>query len=182
MGKVFNCFKNGTPMVITDFLFNCFDNGNRPAIAEFLFIGKPDSPKSIEVTCEVKRARVKWKSSFNGGDPQMFIAFAINGQQGTHSKTLPDRGEDESYETFVENLQPSLTYVFYVFARNSHGNSSSDIKSCAMFKGIPYFIQNLFCYSKKSTTNISTKTANINLASADKLINSKCFIGWNRLF
>ena len=85
----------------------------------FLFIGKPDSPKSIEVTCDVKRARVKWKSSFNGGDPQMFTAFAINGQQGTHSQTLPDRGENEIHETFVENLQPSLTYVFYVSARNS---------------------------------------------------------------
>nr|XP_022317747.1 hemicentin-2-like [Crassostrea virginica] len=95
---------------------------------------KPDSPKSIEVICDVKRARVKWKSSFNGGDPQMFTAFAINGQQGTHSQTLPDRGENEIHETFVENLQPSLTYVFYVSARNSHGHSSSDIKSCAMLK------------------------------------------------
>ncbi|XP_078332852.1 hemicentin-1-like isoform X2 [Crassostrea virginica] len=95
---------------------------------------KPDSPKSIEVICDVKRAGVKWKSSFNGGDPQMFTAFAINGQQGTHSQTLPDRGENEIHETFVENLQPSLTYVFYVSARNSHGNSSSDIKSCAMLK------------------------------------------------
>nr|XP_022313604.1 B-cell receptor CD22-like [Crassostrea virginica] len=95
---------------------------------------KPDSPKSIEVICDVKRARVKWKSSFNGGDPQTFTAFAINGQKGTHSHPLPDRGENEIHETFVENLQPSLTYVFYVSARNSHGNSSSDIKSCAMLK------------------------------------------------
>ena len=125
-------------MVIADFLFNCFD-GNPLAIAEILFIGKPDSPKSIEVICDVKRARVKWKSSFNGGDPQTFTAFAMNGQHETHSQPLPDKGQNQIHQTFLENLQPSLTYVFYVSARNSHGNSSSDIKSCAMLKGIRSF-------------------------------------------
>ena len=140
--KVFKCFKNGTTVVIADFLFNCFKMALHWQLL-ILFIGKPDSPKSIEVICDVKRARVKWKSSFNGGDPQTFTAFAINGQKGTHSHPLPDRGENEIHETFVENLQPSLTYVFYVSARNSHGNSSSDIKSCAMLKGICSFYSEL---------------------------------------
>nr|XP_022302484.1 uncharacterized protein LOC111110319 isoform X2 [Crassostrea virginica] len=94
----------------------------------------PDSPKSIEVICDVKHARVKWRSSFNGGDPQTFTAFAINGQRETHSQPLPDKGQNQIHQTFLENLQPSLTYVFYVSARNSHGNSSSDMKSCAMLK------------------------------------------------
>ena len=60
----------------------------------------------------MKRARVKWRSSFNGGDPQTFIAFAINGQQETHSHPFPDKGQTQIHQTFLENLQPSLTYVF----------------------------------------------------------------------
>lgn len=93
--------------------------------------GRPDIPRDIAVFCEVTNARIQWISSFNGGDPQNFTVFASDGQQeASQSAHLPDSGENKLHEYFVQNLQPSLTYTFYISALNKHGNSSSEKKSC----------------------------------------------------
>lgn len=96
-----------------------------------MFIGKPDIPGGISVFCEVTNARVQWTSSFNGGDSQNFTVFAFNGQhKASQSAHLPDSGKNKLHEYIVKNLQPSLTYTFYISALNKHGNTSSEKKSC----------------------------------------------------
>lgn len=102
----------------------------------FYIIGKPDNPRNIRVTCEGTRATVQWISSFNVGDRQTFNVFALNGHQGgNRSIQIPDMGENKTHRAYVQNLQPSTTYVFYVSAQNSHGFSISDIISCITSKG-----------------------------------------------
>lgn len=103
----------------------------------FYIIGKPDNPRNIRVTCEGTRATVQWISSFNGGDRQTFInVFALNDHQGgNQSIQIPDMGENKTHRAYVQNLQPSMTYVFYVSAQNNHGFSISDIISCISSKG-----------------------------------------------
>lgn len=96
--------------------------------------GKPNSPGNIEIFCEKTSANVQWKSSFNGGDPQLFTIFASNGQQ-FESELISDRGENEIHSAFIQNLQPSTTYVFYVSAQNSHGLISSERINCTTLKG-----------------------------------------------
>lgn len=55
----------------------------------------------------------------------------MNGQDGTnHSYRLRDKGENKMHITFVSNLQPSVTYWFYVSAKNSYGSSVSEVTSC----------------------------------------------------
>lgn len=101
-----------------------------------LLTGKPTMPERVEIVCEVTRARVQWRSSFNGGDPQSFTVIALNGQQReSRSDNISDKGENVIHSTFVQNLQPSTTYVFYVIAQNSHGLSSSENVSCTTLEG-----------------------------------------------
>lgn len=88
-------------------------------------------PERVEIVCEVTHARVQWISSFNGGAPQLFTVIALNGQQReSWSKNISDKGENVIHSTFVQNLQPSTTYVIYVTAQNSYGFSSSEKVSC----------------------------------------------------
>lgn len=94
--------------------------------------GKPNSPGNIEIFCEKTSAMVQWKSSFNGGDPQSFTVFALNGQQSEH---ISDKGENDIHSTYLHNLRPSPTYVFCVSAQNSHGLSSSERISCTTLEG-----------------------------------------------
>lgn len=101
-------------------------------IYDKIHTGKPNMPVNIEIVCEKTRAKVQWESSFNGGDPQVFTIFASNGQ---HSQHIPDRGENEIHLAFIQNLQPSTTYVFYVSAQNSHGFISSERISCTTLEG-----------------------------------------------
>lgn len=89
-------------------------------------------PKNIKIVCEATRAEVKWKSSFNGGDSQLFTVFASNGQQ---SDKISDKGENLIHSTFVQHLQPSTMYVFYVSGQNSHGRISSENISCTTLAG-----------------------------------------------
>lgn len=96
--------------------------------------GKPNSPGNIEIFCEKTSVKVQWKSSFDGGDPQLFTIFASNGQQ-IESELISDKGENEIHSTSLHNLQPSTTYVFYVSAQNSHGLSSSERISCTTSEG-----------------------------------------------
>ncbi|XP_065933086.1 nephrin isoform X2 [Magallana gigas] len=92
---------------------------------------KPNMPERVEIVCEVMRARVQWRSSFDGGDPQSFTVIVLNGQQReSRSDNISDKGENVIHLTFVQNLQPSTTYVFYVTAQNRHGLSSSEKVSC----------------------------------------------------
>lgn len=101
-----------------------------------IFKGKPDNPRNIGVTCEATRATVQWISSFNGGDHQTFDVFALNGQQGgNQSIKIPDMGENKIHKAYVQNLQPSMAYVFYVSAQNNYGFSISNIISCMTSKG-----------------------------------------------
>lgn len=94
--------------------------------------GKPNTPFNIEIVCEETRARVQWTSSFNGWDPRLFTVFASNGQQ---SELISDRGENVIHSTYIQNLQPSTTYVFYVSAQNNHGFISSERINCTTSEG-----------------------------------------------
>lgn len=101
-----------------------------------LLTGKPVMPEIVEIVCEVTRARVQWRSSFNGGDPQSFTVIALNGQQReSHSDNISDEGENDIHSTFIQNLQPSTAYVFYVSAQNRLGISSSESTSCTTLEG-----------------------------------------------
>ncbi|XP_078332848.1 contactin-6-like [Crassostrea virginica] len=91
---------------------------------------RPDSPRNIKVTCEVTSARVQWVSSFNGGGPQTFTAFAYIGQQEASRSEVIDDGENIIHETVIRNLQTSKQYVFNVSAQNKFGISSSISTSC----------------------------------------------------
>lgn len=75
---------------------------------------------------------MQWKSSFNGGDPQLFTVIASSGQQ---INNISDKGENVIHSTFVQHLQPSTMYVFYVSAQNSHGFISSEKISCTTLAG-----------------------------------------------
>lgn len=107
------------------------------AFSDALCLAKPYSPGEIRVTCDISSALVRWKSSFNGGDPQSFTVTSFNSQQGTrYADRLLDRGEDKIHELCITNLLSSMSYMFYVTAQNSHGHSSSEIVSCTTLKGI----------------------------------------------
>lgn len=93
-------------------------------------------PGRVEIVCEVMRARVQWRSSFDGGYPQSFTVIVLNGQQReSRSDNISDKGENVIHLTFVQNLQPSTTYVIYVTAQNRHGLSSSEKVSCTTLEG-----------------------------------------------
>lgn len=95
----------------------------------------PDAPRNVTVTCEVAGAKVQWISSFNGGDPQIFTVSAWKSQDEiTYSNGVPDTGENKMHDTYIQNLQASTTYVFYVFAQNRHGNSLSENFTCVTSK------------------------------------------------
>lgn len=93
-------------------------------------------PERVEIVCEVTRVRVQWRSSFNGGNPQSFTVIALNGQQReSRSDNIRDEGENVIHSTFIQNLQPSTTYVIYVTAQSSRGFSSSENVSCTTLEG-----------------------------------------------
>lgn len=101
----------------------------------WFFKGRPDIPRSVTLTCEVTSARLQWLSSFDGGDRQTFTVVAFNVQYGTwYSERIPDKGENTVHSYFIDNLQPSTLYLFYVSAENRHGNSSSENKLCTTRK------------------------------------------------
>lgn len=109
--------------------------GNRTIFVNVLPQRKPTEPKIIQVNCEERRAIVKWKSSFNGGDSQSFNAFALGSQRvQSESVNVTDNGENKIHSTYVNNLQPAVTYVFYVSAKNRHGSSLSTNISCTTFQ------------------------------------------------
>lgn len=85
-------------------------------------------PENIHVECELNRAIVHWKSAFNGGATQFFTVINVN--NGQKSDTIADKGENEIHSTYIQNLKPSTAYVFFVFAKNSHGLSASKNISC----------------------------------------------------
>nr|XP_022320733.1 hemicentin-1-like [Crassostrea virginica] len=92
---------------------------------------KPRSPTNVEVICEMTGAKVQWTSSFNGGNSQSFTVIAVDAQERTLlSKRISDNGETKLHSTNMQNLQPSMTYVFYVSARNSRGESCSEFRIC----------------------------------------------------
>nr|XP_034316845.1 hemicentin-2-like [Crassostrea gigas] len=93
--------------------------------------GRPETPRNISVVCERTQARVQWISSFNHGDPQLFTVIILNGRDGTNmSYRFHDNGENELHVAHVSNLQPSVTYWFYMSAKNSYGSSSSEVIRC----------------------------------------------------
>lgn len=98
--------------------------------------GRPDRPKSFELVCEETRAIVQWKSSFNGGNTQTFTVTATYGQyKKIESNIIYDKGENIIHSTYIQNLQPSTRYAFYVSARNPHGSSSSENITCTTLTG-----------------------------------------------
>lgn len=101
-----------------------------------MITGKPTKPKFIEVVCKVTRAEVQWMSLFNGGNTQLFSVVALNGHhKESIIDTIADKGENKIHVASLQNLQPSTTYVFYISAKNSFGNSSSDNISCMTLEG-----------------------------------------------
>lgn len=105
-------------------------------LVSFLIKGKPDIPRDIKVMCKFLKARIQWISSFDGGDPQKFTVMILNGLDGKSLPyRFPDEGENKTHVAFVRNLQPSVTYWFYVTAKNSQGSSTSEVTSCKTVEG-----------------------------------------------
>lgn len=131
---LFRCLiKNGSYVLIFYMLIFFFES-----IFISFITGSPDKPRNIEVICDKASAKVQWKSSFNGGDPQSFT-IEINGQGETSIYDgIPDTGENKIHTSYVQNLRPSTAYVFYISAQNQHGNSSSTKSTCKTF-GIYFF-------------------------------------------
>ena len=109
-------------------------------------LGKPTSPIIIEAICEETSARMKWKSSFNGGAMQFFFVVALSeAHQTVSSNTVRDKGENQTHQAVVPFLRPSVLYTFYVFAKNRHGVTSSDPLNCTtsngnnLFKDFSYY-------------------------------------------
>lgn len=97
----------------------------------FLFITvRPDIPRNLTVNCDQTGARIQWISGFNGGDAQIFKVFILNGKDKTSSDRIVDNGENLVHSKYIQNLQPSVTYAFYVSAFNQRGYSSSDNFTC----------------------------------------------------
>lgn len=96
-----------------------------------LHIESPESAKNMTIKCEETSAKFQWISSFNGGDAQTFTVFVLNGlDQIIISDNIPDKGENRVHDIYVQNLQPSSKYTFYVSAQNRRGNSSSERITC----------------------------------------------------
>lgn len=104
----------------------------------FLHIESPESARNMTIQCEETSAKVQWISSFDGGDKQMFTVSVLSGMdQIIISNDIPDKGENTVHDIYVQNLQPSSKYTFYVSAQNRRGNSSTENITCiTLNKGI----------------------------------------------
>ena len=103
----------------------------------YLITVKPSSPIITEAICEETSARIKWKSSFDGGAVQSFFVAAFGDTyKSSHSDIITDKGENQTHQAVVPFLQPSALYTFYVFAKNSIGDTISEKVNCTTLKGI----------------------------------------------
>ena len=103
------------------------------------FSGKPDRPRDVEMICNIKSAKIQWMSSFNGGDSQTFTVYAILArQEASRSEPVHDEGENNLHNVQLYNLQPSTKYMFYVVAKNKHGNISSEKRECKTLEGMSF--------------------------------------------
>lgn len=103
----------------------------------FNFLGTPDSPRMVEITCSVKTAKIQWRSSFNGGATQTFKALVFFEQRlVSQSQIMNDYGENVIHNAQLTNLQPTTKYAFYIVAKNKCGNSSSERRECTTLEGM----------------------------------------------
>lgn len=100
-----------------------------------MHIESPEAARIIKVKCGETSAEVQWMSSFDGGDTQTFAVYVLSRlDKIIISDDIPDKGENIVHYNYVENLQPSRTYTFYVSAQNRRGNSSSENLTCITSK------------------------------------------------
>ena len=98
---------------------------------------KPSSPIITEAICEETSARIKWESAFDGGAVQSFFVAAFgDAYKSSRSDIITDKGENQTHQAVVPFLQPSVLYTFYVFAKNSIGDTISEKVKCTTLKGI----------------------------------------------
>nr|XP_022339540.1 uncharacterized protein LOC111134632 isoform X4 [Crassostrea virginica] len=96
---------------------------------------KPSSPIITEAICEETSARIKWESSFDGGAVQSFFVAAFGDTyKSSRSDIITDKGENQTHQAVVPFLQPSVLYTFYVFAKNSIGDTISEKVNCTTLK------------------------------------------------
>nr|XP_022303134.1 titin-like isoform X2 [Crassostrea virginica] len=97
--------------------------------------GKPKAPTAIEVMCYVTTARIKWKSSYDGGTLQSFFVVALGDTyQSSRSDVIEDDGENKVHHATVPFLYPSSLYTFYVYAKNKYGVTLSEAQNCTTLK------------------------------------------------
>ena len=86
--------------------------------------------------CYVTRARIKWKSSYDGGTLQSFFVVALGDTyQSSRSDVIEDDGENKIHHATVPFLHPSSLYTFYVYAKNKYGVTLSEAQNCTTLKG-----------------------------------------------
>ena len=91
--------------------------------------------------CEGTSARIKWKSSFDGGPVHYFFIVALSdAHQIVGSDTIADKGDDQTHQTVVSFQKSSIRYTLYVFAKNNNGVASSEPLICITPKGKKYYI------------------------------------------
>lgn len=129
-------------LLIDDKNIHCKNFLYKLCLHSSLFITvRPDIPRNLTVNCDQTGARIQWISGFNGGDTQTFKVFILNGKDKISSDRIFDNGENLVHSNYIQNLQPSVTYAFYVSAFNQRGYSSSDNLTCTTLnKGIFTFV------------------------------------------
>lgn len=123
---------------------------------------KPSSPIIIESVCKGTSARIKWKSSFDGGLVHYFFIVALSdAHQIVGSDTIADKGDDQTHQTVVSIQKSSIRYTLYVFAKNNNGVTSSEPLICFTPKGTKFILWFSLIFSrsihllKKISCNIS---------------------------
>ena len=96
------------------------------------FSGKPNNPYGLVVDCLSQYpANVSWVSSFNGGLTQTFhIGYRTSSETAytLNNKEYLDAGKGKIHFGTLEQLSPSTTYFFVVYANNSEGQVMSELK------------------------------------------------------
>lgn len=106
---------------------------------QLFFLGIPNIPRDLTLTCEVTSASVHWVSSFNGGDTQTFTVVAFNVKYGTrYSERIPDMGENIytltiPAQNMAEYEQRSTWSCKYV-SNSSYRSPDAILKIASMIK------------------------------------------------
>lgn len=95
--------------------------------------GKPNPPNNVTCFARPNSVLIHWKSSFNGGDTQIFlINIQKNGELHfyDYDQAYVDPGQNKYSKATIEQLAQGTMYKFRVKALNKHNFTLSETVSC----------------------------------------------------